>query len=67
MAGRSLRLAVVQKFNEYFKTNGIAVVSKFEELYNHIEIKDIAGQRHYKFPSCLRPCRWFRSFSGFGT
>ena len=41
MARQSLRLAVVQKFNEYFKTKGITEVSKFEDIYNHIEKSDI--------------------------
>ena len=41
MARQSLRLAVVQKFNEYFKTKEIAEVNKFEDIYNHIEKADI--------------------------
>ena len=37
MSRQSLRSAVVQKFNEYFKTKGIAEVNTFEELYNQID------------------------------
>jgi len=41
MSRQSLRLAVIQKFNEYFKLNKIAEVNTFEELYNRIEKIDI--------------------------
>jgi len=41
MSRQSLRPAVIQKFNEYFKTNGIAEVSTFEELYNRVDKVDI--------------------------
>ncbi|MFN8256407.1 MAG: TaqI-like C-terminal specificity domain-containing protein [Bacteroidales bacterium] len=37
MSRQSLRLAVVQKFNEYFKAKNIAEVSNFEEIYNQID------------------------------
>lgn len=42
MSRQSLRLAVIQKFNEYFKSKKITKVKTFEELYNcvdKIEIK----------------------------
>ena len=41
MSRQSLRLAVTQKFNEYFKTKEIAEVSTFDELYNRIDKVDI--------------------------
>ncbi|MFN8134846.1 MAG: DNA methyltransferase [Bacteroidales bacterium] len=37
MSRQSLRPAVIQKFNEYFKTEGIAEISTFEELYNRVD------------------------------
>ncbi len=37
MSRQSLRLAVIQKFNEYFKSKKINEVNTFEELYNRIE------------------------------
>ncbi|OFX33089.1 MAG: hypothetical protein A2X08_11225 [Bacteroidetes bacterium GWA2_32_17] len=41
MSRQSLQLAVVQKFNEYFKSKKITEVNTFEELYNRIEKIDI--------------------------
>ncbi|MFH2026916.1 MAG: TaqI-like C-terminal specificity domain-containing protein, partial [bacterium] len=41
MSRQALRLAVIQKFNEYFNSNKIAEVSTFEELYNRIDKIDI--------------------------
>jgi adenine-specific DNA-methyltransferase len=40
MSRQSIRLSVIQKFNEYFKSEKIAVVSTFEDLYNRIEKLD---------------------------
>lgn len=37
MSRQSLRLAVLQKFNDYFKTKKIDEVKTFEELYNRID------------------------------
>jgi len=41
MARQSLRLAVIQKFNDYFKSHNIQEVNTFEELYNRIDKIDI--------------------------
>ena len=41
MSRQSLRLAVIQKFNDYFKTKKIDEVKTFEELYNRIDKIDI--------------------------
>jgi len=41
MSRQSLRLAVIQKFNEYFKSKKIEEVNSFEELYNRIDKLDI--------------------------
>ena len=41
MSRQSLQLAVVQKYNEYFKSKKITEVNTFDELYNHIEKIDI--------------------------
>lgn len=41
MSRQSLRLAVIQKFNDYFKTMKIDEVKTFEELYNRIDKIDI--------------------------
>jgi len=41
MSRQSLRPAVIQKFNEHFKTNGIAEAATFEELYNRVDKVEI--------------------------
>ena len=41
MSRKTIRLAVIQKFNEYFKANGIREVNTFEELYNSMDKVDI--------------------------
>lgn len=41
MSRQSLRPAVIQKFNEYFKTSGIGRANTFEELYNRLDKVDI--------------------------
>ena len=41
MSRQSLRPAVIQKFNEHFKTVGIAEATTFEELYNRVDKVDI--------------------------
>ena len=41
MSRQSLRPAVIQKFNEHFKTTGIAEVTNFDELYNRTDKVDI--------------------------
>ncbi|MFA5973935.1 MAG: Eco57I restriction-modification methylase domain-containing protein [Lentimicrobiaceae bacterium] len=41
MSRQSLRPAVIQKFNEHFKTTGIAEVTTFDELYNRTDKIDI--------------------------
>ena len=41
MSRQALRLAVIQKFNDYFRSEKIAQVSTFIELYNRIEKIDI--------------------------
>lgn len=41
MSRQSLRPAVIQKFNEHFKTTGIAEANTFEELYNRIDKVEI--------------------------
>lgn len=41
MSRQSLRPAVIQKFNEHFRTIGIAEVATFEELYNRVDKVEI--------------------------
>jgi len=41
MSRQSLRPAVIQKFNEHFKTTGIAEATTFEELYNRVDKVEI--------------------------
>lgn len=41
MSRQSLRLAVIQKFNEFFISKKIEEVNSFEELYNRIDKLDI--------------------------
>jgi uncharacterized protein YukE len=41
MSRQSIRPAVIQKFNDYFKTAGIGPVNTFEELYNRIDKVEI--------------------------
>ncbi len=41
MSRQALRLAVVQKFNDYFKNNNLPEVKEFDELYNAIARMDI--------------------------
>ena len=41
MSRQSLRPAVIQKFNEHFKANGITEANTFDELYNRVDKVDI--------------------------
>jgi adenine-specific DNA-methyltransferase len=62
MCRETIRKAVVQKFNETKKWN----CQDIEELYDKIEDRQ-RSQQNCKQHQNLRPCRWFRSFFGFGT
>jgi len=41
MSRKTIRMAVIQKFNEYFRLNGIREVSTFKELHNSMDKVDI--------------------------
>ena len=54
MSRQALRLAVVQKFNEYFKNHNLPEVKTFEELYNQID--KIGIEKANEIVNSLRVC-----------
>lgn len=54
MSRQSLRPAVIQKFNEHFKTTGIAEAATFEELYNRVDKVEIKAANN--IVNSLRVC-----------
>ncbi|MFA5970771.1 MAG: Eco57I restriction-modification methylase domain-containing protein [Lentimicrobiaceae bacterium] len=54
MSRQSLRPAVIQKFNEHFKTAGIAEAATFEELYNRVDKVEIKAAN--EIVNSLRVC-----------
>lgn len=54
MSRESLRLAVIQKFNEYYKKENIPEVVTFEDLYNRIDKIDI--KKSNEIVNSLRIC-----------
>ncbi len=54
MSRESLRLAVLQKFNDYFKANSYPEVNTFEELYNRID--KIGEEKANEIMNSLRIC-----------
>ena len=54
MSRQALRLAVVQKFNEYFKNHNLPEVKTFEELYNRID--KIGIEKANEIVNSLRVC-----------
>ena len=54
MSRESLRLAVLQRFNDYFKANNYPEVNTFEELYNRID--KIGEEKANEIMNSLRIC-----------